>query len=134
MSNQLTTLAKEIYSLRQEEDELTEKLKALKKKLDGLEAQLMTEMLNEELSKFDLAGKASFSISTRRFFKIENKDELKDYLHENGHEDLLTVPHQTLNAYAKDLFERKEAAGISDFKLPGVEYVEKSAIRLRKVN
>ena len=134
MTTRLTQLAKEIYDLRTEESTYSEKVKALKKKLDGLEDQLITEMNHEEMNRFDWAGKASFHISSRKFFKIENRDDLIAFLQENGDEDLLTVNHQTLNAYAKEMLERKEAEGISDFELPGVSFIQKPEIRVKKVS
>jgi len=133
-TSKITQLAKEIFDLRTQESELSEQLKNLKKKLDGVEESLITEMTHEELQRVDLAGKASFHIAIKKFFKIANRDELIQFLHDNGDEDLLTVNHQTLNAYAKEMLERKEAEGISDFEMPGVSFIAKSEIRVRKVN
>jgi septal ring factor EnvC (AmiA/AmiB activator) len=135
MSNsRITQLAKEMYDLRTQESELSEQLKNLKKKIDGIEEQLITEMTHEELQRVDLAGKASFHIATKKFFKIANRQDLLDFLHQNGDEDIITVNHQTLNAYAKEVLERKEAAGIDDFEIPGVTFISKPEIRVRKVN
>jgi len=131
-TSRITQLAKEIFDLRAQESELNEQAKNLKKKLDVLEEELITEMTHEELQRVDLAGKASFHIATKKFFKIANRDDLLVFLHENGDEDLLTVNHQTLNAYAKEMLERKEAEGISDFEIPGVSFVQKPGIRVRK--
>lgn len=132
-TSRITQLAKEIYDLRTQESELSEQLKNLKKKLDGVEESLITEMTHEELQRVDLAGKASFHIANKKFFKIANRDELVQFLHNNGDEDLLTVNHQTLNAYAKEMLERKEAEGITDFEMPGVSFIQKAEIRVRKV-
>ena len=132
-TSRITQLAKEIYDLRTQESELSEQLKNLKKKLDGVEESLITEMTHEELQRVDLAGKASFHIAMKKFFKIANRDELIQFLHDNGDEDLLTVNHQTLNAYAKEMLERKEAEGVADFEMPGVSFIQKSEIRVRKV-
>jgi len=132
-TSRITQLAKEIYDLRTQESELSEQLKNLKKKLDGVEENLITEMTHEELQRVDLAGKASFHIANKKFFKIANRDELVQFLHDNGDEDLLTVNHQTLNAYAKEMLERKEAEGITDFEMPGVSFIQKPEIRVRKV-
>lgn len=132
-TSKITQLAKEIFDLRSQESELSEQLKNLKKKLDGVEENLITEMTHEELQRVDLAGKASFHIANKKFFKIANRDELIQFLHDNGDEDLLTVNHQTLNAYAKEMLERKEAEGISDFEMPGVSFIQKPEIRVRKV-
>ena len=131
-NGRITTLAKEIYDLRSQESELSEQVKNLKKKLDLLEEELITEMTHEELQRVDLAGKASFHIATKKFFKIANRDELLAFLHENGDEDLLTVNYQTLNGYAKEMLERKDAEGISDFEIPGVTFIQKPEIRVRK--
>lgn len=132
-TSKVTQLAKEIYDLKSNESELSENLKNLKKKIDALEEQLITEMAHEELQRVDLAGKASFHIANKRFFKIANRDELLDFLHQNGDEDIITVNHNTLNAYAKEMLERKEAEGIDDFQIPGVSFISKPEIRVRKV-
>ena len=132
-TSRITQLAKEMFELRSQESEAAEHLKNLKKKLDVLEEQLITEMVHEELQRVDLAGKASFHIANKKFFKIANRDDLIQFLHENGNEDLLTVNHQTLNAYAKETLERKDAEGITDFEIPGVSFIQKAEIRIRKV-
>jgi hypothetical protein len=55
-----------------------------------------------------------------------------DFIHEEGDVDLLTVNHHTLNAYAKEMYARKEQEGVADFNMPGIEFTTKTQIRVRK--
>lgn len=134
MSSTITQIAKELYELRTEESQLSEQLKLLKKKIDSVEEKLISEMVHEELQRVDLAGKASFHIATKHFYKIADRQQLLDFLHDNGDEDIITVNHNTLNAYAKEMRERKAASGDEEFEIPGVSFVSKTEIRVRKVN
>jgi len=129
----LSDTARKFYELRKQKTELNNTLKDIQKKLDKAEEELIEELSHEGLSRVDLQGEASFYITNRKFYTIGDRDALMDFLHEQGDTDLLTVQHQTLNAYAKEMQTRKEAAGEDDFELPGVNYVTKTQIRVRKI-
>lgn len=130
----LKDLAEEFYNLRNQKDELNEQLKELQKKLDHVEENLLEELGHEGLNRIDLDGIGSFQIASRKYFKIQDRDALIEFLHEQGDSDILSVNHNTLNAYAKEVLERKSAQGVEDFEIPGVSYVTASQIRLRKAN
>lgn len=128
----LKDLAENFYKLRTQKEELAEQLKDVQGRLDLAEENLIEELGHEGMNRVDLDGMGSFQIATRKFFKIQNRDELIEFLHEQGDADILSVNHNTLNAYAKEMLERKAAQGESDFDIPGVTYTTTSQIRLRK--
>lgn len=128
----LSELAGEFYDLREEKTRLKSELKELENKMDEIEHEMLEEMAHEGMNRLDLQGKGSFFLATRRFYKISDKEALIDFLHENNDTDLLTVQHQTLNAYAKEIHARKEAEGIANFVMPGVNFTSKTQIRVRK--
>jgi len=128
----LSALANKFYELREKKTELNNQVKDLQTELNAVEQDLFEEMGHEGMSRIDVQGKGSFYIANRRFYKINDRDVLMDFLHEQGDTDILTVQHQTLNAYAKEICTRKEAEGITDYIIPGVEYTTKTHIRIRK--
>ncbi len=130
----LSELANKLYDLRERRAEIKAQEKEVATELAAVEEELLEEMMHEEMSRLDISGRASFHIATRRFFKIADREALVDFLHEQGDVDLLTVNHQTLNAYAKETFARKEAEGVDDFDMPGVEYTTKTQIRVKKAS
>lgn len=129
--SKLTDLASKFYELRQEKDALAFSLKEVAKKLDVVERDMLEEMSHEGMSRLDIKGKGSFFTSTRKFYKISDRDSFMDFIHDQGDTDLLTVQHQTLNAYAEEVYAKKEAEGVEDFNIPGVEFTEKVKIRMK---
>lgn len=126
----LSDLANKFFELRQEKSKLTELLKATQKALDSVEREFLEELSHEGMDRLDLKGKGSFFISNRTFYKITDRESFIDFIHEQGDTDLLTVQHQTLNAYAKEMYSRNE--GIEEFEIPGIECTKKPGIRMRK--
>lgn len=131
MSN-LSELAARLYDLRERKAEINLQLKEVQTELDSIEADLLEEMTHEGLSRLDLQDKGSFHIANRKFYKISDREALIDFIHDQGDIDLLTVNHQTLNAYAKETYARKEAEGEEAFEMPGVDYFTKTQIRVKK--
>jgi len=131
--SKLTDLAAKFYELRQEKDSLTFTLKEVSKKLDTIENEMLEEMGHEGLCRLDVKGKGSFFTSSRKFYKIIDRDAFMDFIHDQGDTDLLSVQHNTLNAYADEIYTRKVAEGNKNFVLPGVEFFEKVKIRMRKL-
>ena len=128
----LSDLANQLYELRDRKAEIKAQEKEVNTQLQAVEQELLEEMMHEDMSRLDIAGKASFHIATRKFFKIADREALVDFLHEQGDVDLLTVNHNTLNGYAKEIYARKEAEGIDDFSIPGVDYTTQTQIRVKK--
>ena len=128
----LSELATKLYELRERKTEINNTLKEVQSDLDVAEQELLEEMMHEGMNRLDIQDKGSFHIANRKFFKISDREALIDFIHEQGDVDLLTVNHQTLNAYAKEMYSRKEAEGDEDFNMPGIDYITKTQIRVRK--
>lgn len=128
----MSELASKLFDLREKKSEIKSTLSEVEKELNSVEAELLEEMVQEGMNRIDLQDKAAFNIATRKFFKISDREALIDFLHEQGDVDLLTVNHQTLNAYAKEVLARKEAEGDEDYNIPGVGYTTKTQIRVTK--
>lgn len=129
----LSKLAQQIFDLREKKSEITNSLNTVKKELEEIEQEMLEELAEEGMNRIDLAGKASFFIATRKFYRIDNRDDFMRFLEEQGDEDILTVQHQTLNAYAKEIATRKEADGDDEFEIPGLVFHAKSQIRVKKL-
>lgn len=124
--------AKQMYELKAKKEELQAFLSEVEKKLQAVEKEMIDTLQQEGMTRVDVEGLGSFSLSVRRFYSIENRQELIDYLHQTGNEDLLTVNHQTLQAYADELKKRELAKGNSEFMVPGTREAIKTRISLRK--
>ena len=128
----LADLASRMYDLRERKTEINNTLKECQQQLDEVEQELLEEMMHEGMSRLDIQDKGSFHIATRKFYKISDREALIDFIHEQGDVDLLSVNHNTLNAYAKEMYTRREAEGIEDFQMPGIDYITKTQIKVRK--
>ena len=128
----LSDLATKLFELRERKAEVNNTLKDIQGELETTEQELLEEMGHEGMNRLDLQDMGSFHIATRKFYKIADRDLLMDFIHEQGDVDLLTVNHHTLNAYAKETYDRKEQEGDEDFSMPGVEFTTKTQIRVRK--
>ena len=127
----ISDTANKLLDLKREKSSLKTKLSEVEKEFKQLEASLLEEMATMGVNRLDIDGKASFYMATRKFYKISDRDALLDFLYKVGDTDLLTVQHQTLNAYAKEMAERQEGQGNSDYVIPGVDYTSKTQIRIR---
>ena len=103
----LSELATRLKELRDRKTELKNQTKEVQTQLDAVEAELLEEMSHEGMHRLDLSDVGSFHIASRKFYKIADREALMDFLHEQGDVDLLTVNHQTLNAYAKEIAARR---------------------------
>lgn len=130
----VSDLAEQFFTLKQKKDELKGKLKEIEDQLNAVQSEMLEELSHEGLSRIDLTDKASFHVATRKFFKVADREEFLDFLHDQGDTDILSVNHNTLNAYAKEILTRKEADGIEDYQIPGVSFFEKPHIRMRKAS
>jgi len=128
----LAKLANELYDLREQKSGITSSLSEVKKKIDEVEKEMLEELAEEGMNRVDISGKGSFFIATRKFYRIDDKDAFIAFLEEQGDEDILSVQHQTLNGYAKEIATRKEADGDSEFEIPGLVFHAKSQIKVKK--
>jgi len=129
----IADIAKKMYEHKANIEELNAQVKSEKEKYSILEDELIEELGHIGINRFDLQGVGSFHIHTRKFYKMSDRDSFKEFLHDQGDEDILTVPHQTLNAYIKEKILQAEERGEEDFTIPGTEFTTKSQIRLRKL-
>ena len=124
----ITKIAQKLYSLRQKKEDIQDTLKLVQKELDQIESELISDLQQAGINRVDVEGCGSFSLATRRFYKITDREAIYQFLLERDNTDLLTVNHQTLNAYVKEL---KNQEG-DDFKVPGVDFTSEVQIRVRK--
>ena len=124
----LSQLAEEFYTLRNKKEEIQSSLEEVNKQIESVEKALLEELGEQGLNRIDLPDKGSFSIFTRKFFSTEDKEALLSFLREQDAEDLLSVNHQTLNAYVNELKTRYG----DDFVVPGVREASKSQIRMHR--
>jgi len=127
----ISEVATKYHEIRQEKLRLDSDLREVKQRLQQAENELLDEFSHAGLSRVDLPDKGSFFIANRRFYKISNKDSFMSFIRQNGDTDLLTVQHQTLNAYAKEKYESAEQVGNNEFDIPGLSYITKTNIRVR---
>jgi len=124
----LSKLAEEFYRLRSEKDTVEDHLKIIDTQLKSLEEQMVEAFGEQGLNRIDLADKGSFTLTSRTFYSASDRQALLAFLHEQDATDLLSVNHNTLNGYVKELKERNG----EDFEVPGVKSFTKSAIRLTR--
>jgi len=103
---EIFALADRFKALREERDDLKEKLTAANKALDEAEAQLTDVMAGAECPNFTRGGKQFIMTTTTRWSaEKERKDELYATLRENGYDHLFTVNHQTLGSFIREQVE-----------------------------
>jgi len=129
----IADIARKMSEFKANIDELNAQVKNNKEQYTALEEELIEELGHVGINRFDLQGVGSFHIHTRKFYKLSDRDSFKEFLHDQGDEDILTVPHQTLNAYIKEKISQAEERGDDVFDVPGTEFTTKSSIRLRKL-
>lgn len=126
--SEITKIAQKLHTLRQKKEEIQDTLKLVQKELDQVESELISDLQQAGLNRVDVDGIGSFSLATRRFYKITDREAIYQFLVDRDSTDLLTVNHQTLNAYIKEL---KNQEG-EDFDVPGVDFTSDVQIRVRK--
>lgn len=126
--SEVSDIAKKIYELRNQKDNLSDSLKDLQSKLDQAENELVEALQHSGLSRVDVDGVGSFTLAVRKFFKVVDREALHHFLQENDSTDILSVNHNTLNAYIK---EQKSKNG-EDFEIPGTSFIAETQIRMRR--
>lgn len=123
----INELAQKYAVLREQKDELNNQLKEVSQKINDIESELIDDLHQAGLSRVDVSGLGSFSISTRCFYKVSDREALMEHLRQHDDEDILSVNHNTLNSYIKDWKTKYD-----DQDVPGVEFFSKAQIRMRK--
>lgn len=131
-SSALFQLADELKDLRRRKDELEEKLKEVKTEIARAEAELLQEMINEELGNFK-RGDTQFVMVTKVHAspKAGKKPLLIRWLKQSQYRDLVKedVNARTLEAWARELAENDE---LPDEVKELVNIFEKQTITIRK--
>jgi hypothetical protein len=135
--NKRFELAEFLKELRDEKDELEEKVKGLNAEIDSVTQELIADLIANESTGFNYKG-FNFSLVVKEYpsAEMERKDELWEVMKEQGYEHLFTINSQTLGATLKELKAN------NDDQMPSwleglVKIAEKAAIRIskgRKVN
>jgi len=135
--NKRFELAEFLKELRDQKDELEEKVKGLNAEIEGITQELIDDLISNESTGFNYKG-FNFSLVVKEYpsAEPERKDELYKVMKEQGFEHLFTINTQTLGATLKELKANND--DIMPEWLNGlVKIAEKSSIRIskgRKVN
>lgn len=89
-------------AVRDEKDELEERIKKLNVELEALSQLLITDMEREGTDLFRLQTGESLSIKDEPYVSIANKDVFLGWIKQNNMEDLLTVHYMTMSSMTKD--------------------------------
>jgi len=104
--NPMLALADNFKALREERDDLKERLAAANEALKEAEHQLTDMMAEAECPNFTRGGKQFIMTITPRWSaEKERKQELYDALRAGGYDHLFTVNHQTLGSFIREQVE-----------------------------
>ena len=127
-------LADELSDLRERKKKMEEELKSINARIEFYEAELVKEMINEEVQNFTRGGQL-FYLSTRTWASPvpERKAELYSWLKDHGFGDLVqeTVNTQTLSAWVREQIEEAE---LPEDLRQLVNVYEKQTIGIRRAN
>ena len=131
MQEKLFTTADKYKELRKQKDELQFQLKELNNEIDGVERELIDNMVTEECESFKRNG-STFSLVIKEYPSAvqERKQELYNRMKEQGFEHLFTINTNTLSATVKELKSNNEDV-LPDWLNGLIQTAEKASIRLR---
>jgi hypothetical protein len=131
-ANKRNELLEFLIELRDDKAELERKLKATNGEIEGIEDELIADMLDNEDASFNHKG-VTCSLVQREFVspEPERKDDLWAAMKREGFEELFTINSQTLSGTIKDLKAE------NDDRLPEwldglIKIIDKPSIRLVK--
>lgn len=118
-------LCKEIFELRLKEEELENQLKAISEAATEKKHKVMAILDSMGKEKHFVGGMGTLYIQNRFTVTMPKEPVAKkaffDHLREKGiFEDMVTVNHQSLNAYYKNELAAAAEVGNADFKIPGL--------------
>jgi hypothetical protein len=131
---ELPELAQKMKDQKTKIDELNFQVKAEKAIMSSLEEDMLEQLSHLGVSRLDMENIGTFYIHTRKFYKIEDKDALFEFISDQNDDDILTVQHQTLNAYVKEKVLQAEERGDEEFAVPGTTYHATNSVRIRKIS
>lgn len=121
---EMNDLAEEIARLRSEEDEASDKKKAITAKLEAAENKMVELLITNNLKNYRApAGLASLSFRTsvKTPKTPEQKTLFFEYLRKTGrYDDMVSVNSQTLNSFYKEQLELAKERGEDDVQIPGI--------------
>jgi len=132
MTEQIFVLSDSLLDARQAKAHAEEALKGVNAAIELIEAELITLMLDDELTSFKREG-VLFSLVNKTHISAEptRRDELWEKMREQGYEHLFSINAQTLGSEIKRLIEDNE--GEMPAWLEGlVKQFEKPSIRIKK--
>lgn len=132
LNTQLLILSDKLKDLKSKKSVLDAQTKSINEEIDGVTAEMIELMTNEELTSFKRDG-TTFSLVIQEYPAPEpdRKPELWDAMKANGFEDLFTINSQTLTATVKELIT--ENGGVLPAWLDGlIKVAEKNSIRMTK--
>jgi len=104
--NPMLALADNFKTLREERDDLKDRLAAANEALKEAEHQLTDMMAEAECPNFTRGGKQFIMTTTTRWSaEAERKQELYDALRAGGYDHLFSVNHQTLGSFVREQVE-----------------------------
>jgi predicted nuclease with TOPRIM domain len=106
----ITILAKELYDVRAEKEQLEDRLKQLNGRKEELEKQIIPQLMEDmEQSKVTVVGIGTIYLKPELncYVKKEVEQEFFDWLRANNQGDIIkeTVHHGTLKSWAKEQLE-----------------------------
>lgn len=114
---EMDMMCEELYGLRAEVEEIEKTVSEKNKRVEELKAKILGVLEETGRDRYS-TSKGLISIREIETVKVENKDELIKFLAEKDSINLLSMNHQTLQAWYKS---QKEAAEDKlNFSLPGI--------------
>jgi len=132
MTEQIFILSDSLLDARQAKAHAEEALKGVNAAVEVIEAELITLMLDDELTSFKRNG-VLFSLVNKTQVSAEplRRDELWEKMRQQGYEHLFSINAQTLSGEIKRLMEENE--GVMPAWLEGlVKQFEKPLIRVKR--
>jgi len=130
--NKRFELAEFLKELRDQKDELEEKVKGLNAEIESVQQELIDDLIANESTGFNYKG-LNFSLVIKEYpgAEPERKDELYRVMKEQGFEHLFTINSQTLGATIKELKSNND--DVMPEWLEGlVKIAEKASIRISR--
>jgi len=132
MSGGFLILADGLKSLREEKKTLDARIKVVNSQIGEAEAQLIKEMVDNEMSRFDRNGDMfSLKIATYGSPLPSKKKDLYEALKKMGYNDLFTVNSSTLSGFIKEQTEANDGI-LPEWLADKVSVYEKTSIQIRK--
>ncbi len=132
MDNIMFGLSDQLKALKAEKDERTAALKQTNAEIAEVENELITAMINAEISSFKRNGQGfSLVIQSYPQAEPEQKDALYEKLKMRGYEHLFTINSQTLTSTLKEMVVANDGE-MPDWLDGLVKNFEKSSIRMFK--